>query len=543
MEIRLAPEDFPYTSIRMPVLARHGVVSTSSPLAAQAGLRMLLQGGNAVDAALATAITLTVVEPWVNGLGSDSFALIWDGGKLHGLNGSGRSPAAFTPELFARAEVEEMPTHGWLTVTVPGAVAAWRDLHDRFGRLPFESLFEPAVDYAENGIALAPETGYRWSVAQETFLESLSGPQHEGWFSTFMPDGRVARPGDVWALPDHANTLRTIAETKTEAFYNGSLAEEIAAFAARTDGYITTEDLAAHCSTWVEPIGVNYRGYDVWEIPPNGSGIAALQALAILEGFDMASHPRESVESYHLQVEAMKLAYADAYRYVADPDHAAVPVSGLLDKSYATQRRALIGEGAALPTFGEPASGGTVYLCAADSHGMMISMIQSNYQGFGSGVVVPGTGISLQNRGRGFSLEEGHPNRVAPGKRPYHTIIPGFITRDGSAVGPFGVMGGAMQPQGHLQMIVNQVDYGMNPQSSLDAPRWRWLADKSLALEREVRPDITRGLMARGHEVTVEQNGPVVNTGFGRGQIIRRLDNGTYVAGSEPRADGSAVGY
>ncbi len=543
MEAKLAPEDFPYRSIRMPVLARHGVVSTSSPLAAQAGLRMLLQGGNAVDAALATAMSLTVIEPWVNGIGSDSFALVWGGGKLHGLNGSGRSPATHTPNLFAKAGLEEMPANGWLTVTVPGAVAAWRDLHERFGRLPFESLFEPAIDYAENGIALAPETAYRWRLAQENFAELLSGPQYEGWFSTFMPDGRVPQPGDIWTLPDHARTLKAIAETSTEAFYSGSLAEQIAAFAAKTDGYITTADLAAHSSTWVEPISVNYRGYDVWEIPPNGSGIAALQALAILEGFDIASNPRESVESYHLQVEAIKLAYADAYRYIADPDHAAVPVTGLLDKGYAAQRRALIGDSAAQPAFGEPPSGGTVYLCAADSDGMMISMIQSNYQGFGSGVVIPGTGISLQNRGRGFSLQEGHPNQVAPGKRPYHTIIPGFLTRDGSAVGPFGVMGGAMQPQGHLQMIVNQVDYAMNPQASLDAPRWRWLADKSLALEQEVPPEVVNGLMARGHDVEIEQNGPVVNTGFGRGQIIRRLENGTYVAGSEPRADGSAVGY
>ena len=543
MEPRLGPEDFPYSSIRMPVLARHGVVATSSPLAAQAGLRMLLKGGNAVDAALATAITLTVVEPWVNGIGSDAFGLIWDGDKLHGLNGSGRSPAAFSPELFAKAGLDEMPANGWMTVTVPGAPAAWRDLHDRFGRLPFEDLFEPGIDYAENGIALAPETAYRWRLGQESSLALLTGPQHDGWFSTFMPDGRVAHPGDVWTLPDHAQTLKTIAETKSEAFYQGEVGEKIAAFAAKTGGYITSKDLAAHSSTWVEPISVNYRGYDVWEIPPNGSGIAALQALAILEGFDMAAHPRESVESYHLQVEAMKLAYVDALRYVADPDHASVPVTGLLDKEYAAQRRALIGTTAAVPTPGKPPEGGTVYICAADSDGMMISLIQSNYQGFGSGVVIPGTGISLQNRGRGFSLQEGHPNQVAPGKRPYHTIIPGFVTRDGNAVGPFGVMGGAMQPQGHLQMIVNQVDYGLNPQASLDAPRWRWLAGNSVALERDVRPEIIRGLVSRGHDVVIEQNGPVVNTGFGRGQIIRRLDNGTYVAGSEPRADGSAVGY
>jgi gamma-glutamyltranspeptidase/glutathione hydrolase len=281
----------------------------------------------------------------------------------------------------------------------------------------------------------------------------------------------------------------------------------------------------------------------VWEIPPNGQGIAALQALAILEGYDMPSIPRESVQSYHLQIEAMKLAFADAHRYVADPDMASVPVAGLLDKTYAASRRALIGEKALTPAHGEPPRGGTVYLCAADSDGMMISYIQSNYQGFGSGVVVPGTGISLQNRGRGFSLEAGHPNLVAPRKRPFHTIIPGFLTKGGEAIGPFGVMGGAMQPQGHTQMVLNQVDYGMNPQASLDAPRWMVTGGKNVSLEREVPADVMRGLTERGHEITVSRNGPVINAGYGRGQIIRKLPGGGYIAGSEPRADGCAVGY
>ena len=542
-DVRLSTQDFPYASRRMPIVAQHGVVATSSPLAAQAGLQMLQQGGNAVDAAVATAITLTVVEPWVNGIGSDAFAIVWDGAGLHGLNGSGRAPAGHTPELFSQLELTEVPSHGWLAVTVPGAPAVWRDLHGRFGRLPFERLFEPAIAYAQDGFPLEPETGVAWASTQASFAETNTGPEFAGWFDTFAPGGRTARAGEIWALPDHARTLRQIANSNAEAFYGGAVAERIAEFAAATGGYLGYEDLVAHTSTWVDPISVNYRGFDVWEIPPNGQGIAALEALSILEGFDMAANPRESVESYHRQIEAMKLAFADTHRYVADTEHADVPASGMLDREYAAQRRSLIGEQALQPAPGEPPRGGTVYLCAADADGMMVSFIQSNFQGFGSGIVVPGTGVSLQNRGSGFSLEPGHPNLVAPGKRPFHTIIPGFLTQNGRAVGPFGVMGGSMQPQGHIQMIVNQIDYAMNPQASLDAPRWRWLQGKQIALEREVPAEVSRGLSARGHDVTTAANGALANAGFGRGQIIRQLANGVYVAGSEPRADGCAIGF
>ncbi len=344
-----------------------------------------------------------------------------------------------------------------------------------------------------------------------------------------------------WTLPDHARTLRLIAKTNTEAYYRGELAQKIAAFASETGGHVTLADLAAHQSTWDDPITTNYRGFDVWEIPPNGQGIAALMALNIVEGFDIKKNARESVETYHREIEAMKLAFADAHRYVADPSKSQVPTAGLLDKRYASERRDMIGDRAQVFMPGKPPAGGTVYLCAADGDGLMISMIQSNYQGFGSGVVIPGTGISIQNRGRGFSLEPGHPNQIAPGKRPYHTIIPGFLTRDGQAVGPFGVMGGHMQPQGHMQMIVNQVDYGMNPQTSLDAPRWRYDGGLSVAVEAHAPRSVIEGLQARGHEVTVME--PVFNHGFGRGQIIRRLDNGAYVAGSEPRSDGLAAGW
>ncbi|HZR01488.1 MAG TPA: gamma-glutamyltransferase [Chloroflexota bacterium] len=536
---RLTLEHYPYASRRLPLVATRGVVATSKPLAAQAGLRMLLKGGNAVDAAIATAVTLTVVEPGSNGIGSDAFALVWDGARLHGLNGSGRAPATHHPELFAKQGLTEVPARGWHAVTVPGAPALWRDLHAKFGKLPFEELFEPAIWYAENGHPVAPGQAAAWNAAFDTFKALGERPEMAGWFETFAPEGRAPRAGEIWRSPDHARTLRLIAESKAEEFYRGSLAEKIAAWAEETGGYITKRDLADHTSTWVEPISTCYRGYEVWEIPPNGQGITALVALNILEGFDLAKHPRESIESYHLQIEAMKLAFADARRYVADPEKADVPTNGLLDKGYAAERRRLVGERALDPRPGEPPRGGTVYLCAADGDGMMVSFIQSNYQGFGSGVVPPGTGIALQNRGHGFTLEPNHPNQVAPGKRPYHTIIPSFLTEGGRAVGPFGVMGGFMQPQGHLQMVVNQVDYGLNPQASLDAPRWQWMQGRTVALEHAVAAHIAQGLAARGHAVTI----PPTVGGFGHGEIIRRLRNGAYVVGSEPRTDGAAVGF
>jgi gamma-glutamyltranspeptidase/glutathione hydrolase len=527
----------------MPVLAPHGVVSTSNPLAAQAGLRMLLQGGSAVDAAIAAATTLTVAEPWVNGIGSDAFAIVWDGDKLHGLNGSGRAPATHTPQLFSSLGHERVPTRGWLPVTVSGAPGAWRDLHAKFGKLPFPKLFEPAIEYARDGFPLGPETGFVWQQAQYNFAQTNTTSEFRGWFETFAPEGRTARPGDTWRLPDHARTLQRIAETNAEAFYRGELAARIADFARETGGYITEADYAAHESTWVDPISATYRGFDAWEIPPNGQGIAALMALNILDGFELAKHPRESVDSYHLQIEAMKLAFEDTRRYVADPTFSDVPTRGLLDRDYAAKRRSLIGEQAIEPTPGEPPKGGTVYLCAADADGMMVSYIQSNYLGFGSGIVVPGTGIALHNRGAGFSLLPGHPNIVAPGKRPFHTIIPAFLTRDGEAVGPFGVMGADMQPQGHLQMVVNQVDYAMNPQTALDAPRWHWLRGREVLIEPSAGQAIIDGLTARGHLITVADTGSQFNANMGRGQIIRRLPEGGYMTGSEPRSDGAAVGY
>jgi gamma-glutamyltranspeptidase/glutathione hydrolase len=557
----LTLDAYPYASRRMPILARNGVVATEEPLAAQAGLRILQRGGNAVDAALATAIALTVTSPAANGLGSDAFALVWDGAKLHGLNGSGRAGAAASPDLFSKLGLEAVPMLGWLSVTVPGAPAAWADLHARFGRLPFEALFESAIEYAERGFPVAPLTAGRWATSAQYYGRLPARPELAPWREAFTRDGRAPAAGETWASPDMARTLRRLAQDGSHVFYTGDIADRIAEFAAASGGYLTRADLAAHTSTWVEPIGVSYRGHEIWEIPPNTNGIVALNALAILEGIDLAKHPRESAETYHVLIEAMKLAFADAQRYVADPAQVEVPTQGLLDPAYAAHRRMQIGDRAAVPEAGVPARGGTVLVCTADADGMMVSFIQSNYSGpilgFGSGVVVPGTGISLHSRGGAFSLDPRSPNVVAPGKRPAHTLIPAFMTRGREAVGPFGVMGGPMQPQGHVQLVVNQLDYGMNPQASIDAPRWQWLSDFSVDLERTVPVAIAQALEARGHLVTWSEPWAVATASirrtpagklamygdFGKAQMICRRRDGTYVAGSEPRADGYAVGY
>ncbi len=527
----------PYTTRRTPFIASNGVVATSHPLAAQAGLAMLQAGGTAVDAAIATAIALTVLEPTSNGIGSDAFALVWDGTTLHGLNGSGRAPAALTVEAVQRAGHQSMPIHGWLPVTVPGAPAAWHELHQRFGKLPFAQLCAPALAYAERGHPVAPVVARNWTNAVAAARQRRE-PMYAGFLPTFAPGGAAPRAGERFVSPGHARTLRLIAEQGAAAFYTGAIAEAIVAFAKETGGLISAADLAAHQSTWVEPISITYRDHTIWEIPPNGQGLAALLALGMLDGLDLARHPRDSADAYHLQIEAMKLAFADAQRYIADPEQVEVPVRGLLDPDYLAARRALIGPNARSPEPGQPQRGGTVYLCTADGEGRMVSMIQSNFWGFGAGVVVPDWGIALQNRGYGFTLEAGHPNVLAPGKRPYHTIIPAFMTRDGAPVGPFGVMGGHMQPQGHTQVAVNTLDYDMHPQAALDAPRWRVEGDLVL-LELETPRHVIEGLLARGHRVRIDAE----HGGFGRGQIIWRLPTGAYVAGSESRCDGAVVGW
>jgi gamma-glutamyltranspeptidase/glutathione hydrolase len=536
---RFTPADSPYGPRRLPAMAPRGMVAASQTLAATAGLSALRRGGTAADAAVVVAAALTVLEPTTNGIGGDAFALVWDGGRLHGLNGSGRAPEAHTPEAFRARGLAKVPPIGWLSVTVPGAPAAWRDLHARFGRLPFPDLLEPAIRYAEHGFPVAPWTADLWARATKAYAAALKGAEYRDWFPTFAPGGAPPPAGGIWRSPGHARTLRAIARSRADDFYRGGLAREVAAFAKETGGLLTADDLARHESTWVDPIRTTYRGFDVWEVPPNNQGVAALTALNLLEGFDVAKHARDSAESFHVQVECMKVAFADAYRYVGDPARAAVPTAGLLDKAYAAERRSLVGDRAGRPGPGSPPNGGTVYFCTADADGQMVSFIQSNYRGFGCGIVVPGTGIALQDRGECFSLEAGHPNEIAPGKRPFHTIMPGFLSSEGTAIGPFGVMGGAMQPQGHVQMVVNQVDYGMDPQASLDAPRWQWTKDLEVLVEEHAAPSVVPGLVERGHAAKSD----VADVTFGRGQVIRRLGNGSYAAGSDFRADGCAVGY
>ncbi len=526
----------PYPLSRAPMMGRRGAVATSQPLAAQAGMSTLQAGGNAIDAAIATAAALTIVEPSSNGLGGDAFALVWSGGKLHGLNGSGRAPALATWEHYRDAGHTRVPDLGWLPVTVPGAVSAWVSLHERFGRLAFHDVLAPAIALAEGGFVVSPMVAHYWETSHQIFLAHGTTPEFAPWFETFVPSGTAPRTGDVVTFADHAQTLRAIAPTKGKAFYEGHIAEAIDAFSRETGGLLRGDDLVSHRGDWVDPIGTNYRGFDVWEIPPNGHGITALNALNILEGFDIGSMEPEDPYSWHVQIESMKLAYTDAQTYVADPMYTNVPVAGLLDKTYAAQRRSLISDVAALPVVGDPPRGGTVLLATADADGNMVSFIQSNYDEFGSGVVIPGTGVGLQNRGANFSLDPTHRNVLAPGKRSYHTIIPGFLTRDNEAIGPFGVMGGFMQPQGHLQTIVRTVDHHLHPQAALDAPRWRWSEGLTVWIEPRTPPELVEALRARGHHVVLETE----PTAFGRGQIIWRVGD-SYVAGSESRTDGQAL--
>ncbi|MFH1044784.1 MAG: gamma-glutamyltransferase family protein [Pseudomonadota bacterium] len=524
---------FPYASCRKPILARN-VVATTQPLAAQAGLRMLQQGGSAMDAALATAIALTVLEPVSNGIGSDAFAIVWDGKKLHGLNASGRSPAAWTPEFFKQHKT--MPERGWNTVTVPGCVSAWVMLSERFGKLPFAELFEPAIAYARDGYMVSPTIARQW--ANQVVEPQLQA--QPGFNEAFMPGGRAPLPGEQFSFPDQAKTLELIANTRGEGFYRGEIAQVIAAHAKAHGALMTAADFAAHTSDWVEPLAQGYRGYTLHELPPNGQGIAALMALGILQHFDMARYPVDSADSLHLQIEAMKVAFADVYRHVSDPRNMTVRNAQLLDPAYLAARVKLIDlKRAQNFNHGTPGKGGTIYLTAADASGMMVSFIQSNSLGFGSGVVVPGTGVSLQNRAATFTLQAGHPNQVGPGKRPFQTIIPGFVTKNGQPLMSFGVMGGSMQPQGHVQVMVRLADYGQNPQACADGPRYRVVEGLLVNVEPGFSRDTLAELERRGHEVVELVEGYL---DFGSAQMIYKLEHG-YLGASDPRRDGQAVGF
>jgi gamma-glutamyltranspeptidase/glutathione hydrolase len=529
----------PYPTTRIPVFARN-VVSTSHPLAAQAGLRMLWQGGNAVDAAIAAAAAMTICEPVSNGLGSDAFAILWDGRQLQGINGSGQAPAGWTPAWFREkygADARTPPKRGIDSVTVPGAVATWVALSERYGKLPFADLLAPAIEIAERGFLLPIVVQQKWAAATPE-LGALPG-----FAQSFLPWGRAPHVGELFRFPAAARALRAIGATKGRAFYEGEIAEAVARFSRDHGGVHTLQDFASFRPEWVETVRKDYRGYTLHEIPPNGQGIAALIALGILDHFDLASLQPDGADAQHLQIEAVKLAFADVYRYVAERSAMEVTTEQMLDDAYLASRAQLIDPKRAQDfRAGNPVKGGTIYLTAADENGMMVSFIQSNYKGFGSGCVEPSYGISLQNRGHGFSLQPG-ANQVAPGKRPFHTIIPAFLTKDGQPVMSFGVMGGNMQPQGHMQTLVRMIDFHQDPQAACDAPRWRFNTGLEINAEQQMPQATLQELANRGHRVAVINDS---YQDFGAGQFIWRMGDPKqegYVIASDPRRDGLAAGF
>lgn len=529
-----------YPSTRVPVFARN-IVSTSHPLGAQAGLRMVQQGGNAVDAAIAAAAVMAIVEPCSNGLGSDAFCILWDGHRLHGLNASGPAPAAWTPAYFHGkhgGDAARPPMRGWDSVTVPGAVGGWAMLSERFGKLSFADLLAPAIEIAERGYAVPVIVQQKW-VAAVPLLQR--GP---GWAEAFMPHGRAPHVGERFAFAEAARALKAIARTRGEAFYRGEIAAAMAAHSRDHGGAMREADLAAYRPEWVEPIGIDTYGHRLHEIPPNGQGIAALVALGLLRSFDIESMPIDSAECQHLQIEAMKLAFADVYAHLADPNGMRCSTAQMLDDAYLAERALLIDPHRAQRFgAGNPVRGGTIYLSAADESGMMVSFIQSNYMGFGSGVVVPGWGVSLQNRGHGFVLDPAHPNCVAPGRKPFHTIIPAFLTENGQPRMSFGIMGGNMQPQAHLQTVLRMLAHRQQPQAACDAPRWRFNQGLEINVEATMAAKTVAGLIERGHEVEVIDDS---YQDFGAGQFIWRLGDPAvegYVAASDARRDGQAAGF
>jgi gamma-glutamyltranspeptidase/glutathione hydrolase len=513
-------------------------VATGSPLAAQAGLEILKKGGNAIDAAVATAAALTVVEPTSNGIGGDAFAIFNIKDKIYGLNSSGPSPKLLEAQKLWDKGLKTMPQYGLIPVNVPGVPKAWAELVKKFGKLKLSEVVAPAVKLAREGYAVPVNVGKLWKKAVPNYKKELEkAEEFKHWFETFAPEGKAPEIGDVVRLPDHADTIEKIGATDADAFYRGEYADKIDAFFKKYGAYLRKEDLEAYEAEWVEPIKTTYHGYDVYEIPPNGHGISVLMTLNILEPYHFEA--RETIQAYHTMIEAMKLAFVDVQKYVTDPRYMKVTVEQLLSRAYADERRKLIGDKAVLPTPGDPIGGGTVYLATADSEGNMVSYIQSNYYGFGSGIVIPGTGISLHDRGYNFNLDPDSPNCAGPAKKPYHTIIPGFLAKDGKPVGPFGVMGGFMQPQGHVQVVTNTIDFLMNPQAALDAWRWQWIGAKNIELEHGVDEHIAYALTAKGHDIKVVHD----TISMGRGEIIWKMENGVYAAGTEPRTDGHIALY
>lgn len=532
-----------FNSRRSPVYGTRGVVASSQPLATEAGIRTLRAGGNAVDAAVATAAALNVTEPCSTGIGGDCFLLFWDAskGRVLGLNGSGRAPADLTPEKLRAEGFTRMPSNGVHTVTVPGAPAGWVDALERYGMMEVREVLAPAIELAEGGFPVSPLTAHAWAAGVPVLR---SGP----YADELLLDGKAPAAGEVMRNRCLARTFREVVEHGKAGFYEGRVAEAIVDLLRSMGGTMTLDDLRRHRTTFDDPISVNYRGVDVWEIPPNGQGITALIALNVLEGIDLLKIPYGSPQRLHVLIEAMRIAFADTRWYVADPSVVTVPTKELLSKDYAAERRRLFDPKIAKldRVHGSPVAGSdTVYFCTVDRWGNACSMINSNYAGFGTGLIPKGCGFTLQNRGSGFTLEKGHPNVLAPNKRPYHTIIPGMMTVDGRLKGPFGVMGGFMQPQGHVQVVTDMVDYGMGPQEALDAPRFCILdgtAGGKVSLEEGITMSTMAALARMGHEVV-----PVSGYGraiFGKGQIILRdQKTGALTAGSDPRGDGQAIGW
>lgn len=543
---RITGEPFATRSV---VLGQNGMVATSHPLATQIGLDMLKNGGNAIDAAIAANAALGLMEPTGCGIGGDLFAIVWDGQtkKLYGLNASGRSPKKLTLEYFEKEGMEKIPSHGPLPVSVPGAVDGWFELHGKFGSKPMTEILAPAIDYAKKGFPLTELIA--WYMQRTVpFFESEGFPNIDDTYKS-QNGGQLPNEGEIYKNPYLANTYQKIAKGGRDAFYKGDIAKTIGKFIKEQGGFLSAKDLAAHKSEWVEPVSVNYRGYDVWELPPNGQGIAALQMLQILEGYDFSDIEFGSTEHLHLFTEAKKLAFEDRAKYYADMDFFDVPVEDLLSDDYASERRNQIGERAGTYSAGEISAGETIYMTVADNEGTMISLIQSNYRGMGSGMAPPKLGFMLQDRGELFSLKRGQANTFEPGKRPFHTIIPAFMTKDGKPFLSFGVMGGDFQPMGHTQIVMNLVDFGMNIQEAGDAPRWdhtggaspmgRTTEDTGLIRTESGIPYSTiRGLMDKGHRM-----GTARGIYGGYQAILWDEGNKVYHGASESRKDGQAAGY
>lgn len=528
----------PYQLSRYSVAAGNGMVCSSSALASSAGLEILKKGGNAVDAAIATAAVLCVVEPVSNGLGGDAFAIVWMKDKMYGLNASGRSPESISAEAVRKRGFQEIPKRGWIPVTVPGEPKAWAELSKRFGKLKLSEVLKPAIMYAEQGFPVSAVVAALWEkYVEKDTKEFQKDDSFDEWYRMFTKDGKPYQFGEIVKFPNLAKSLRLIGETCGDAFYYGEIADKIDAQSRRDGGFLRKGDLEKYKVEWVDPISVNYRGYDVWEIPPNGQGIVTLMALNILKNFDISGKNPEEIS--HLQFEAIKMAFADALATVTDPVDMQIDYHAYLDDSYGKRRSAEIGAVARMPETIKPPKSGTVYLCAADGEGNMVSYIQSNYMDFGSGIVIEDYGVSLQNRGFDFSLDPENINVLIPGKKCYHTIIPGFLTKDGKPVGPFGVMGGYMQPQGHLQVVMNLIDFQLNPQMCLDAPRWQWKEGLTFKVEPDFEPEWIEAMSRRGHQIEVAKN----RLSFGRAEMILRMENGIYVGATESRTDGSCAGY